>query len=624
MINNVPSMSFVSRDHELLKSEVFVSPGNSTELHFYLYENKSDAIQALENGEINILADRLNPDDVQDPAPPNVYYWASPDRILYYIGFNFNRKPLDDVVVRKALTNAIDTGTLIDNIYNGYGDGMTYVLPNYFGDWINMSAEIPQYSVYEARNGLDAAGYTDTNSDGWREYTDDGIQGNGTNIVLELLAPNNDWDPYRAAMADEIANQAFYAGLKINVVHVDINTMVNNVFVNNDFDLYLLGWYIGFTPELIFQIFKSGRFENVMHYSNPDFDALADQFYTTLDLATQINIVQDAQSILANDLPYIWLFTKLSVTAYRTDQVREILPLCGGLGNWWTTYLTNTSDGILKIGVTIDAPLNNPYFGENIQSALVNRASMENIVQIHPDTFARGGEIKVIPWLLSDYSFSLLDTDGDLVVDSQEFELTVRENVTWQDGTPFTAQDINFTIYYVNNLSTYSVQGPFFETVDLINNPPEILNNGMTIRFVTNKIYPLAESTVLNIPILPKHVFETISQTEFDSYTIDTHPELALGTGPWKLDSIIEPTHWKYVRYTNYWNGPLEENTTSGTPSNDTGEGTNETEQPAINIPGFTMETMMLSTALMTLLVTRHSRNIKKKHQEMQSDDKTT
>ena len=57
---------------------------------------------------------------------------------------------------------------------------------------------------------------------------------------------------------------------------------------------------------------------NLPGYSNPDFDALADQFRAETDSNAAAAMVREMDAIIARDVPYVVLFTTPIFEAYRT------------------------------------------------------------------------------------------------------------------------------------------------------------------------------------------------------------------------------------------------------------------------------------------------------------------
>jgi peptide/nickel transport system substrate-binding protein len=111
-------------------------------------------------------------------------------------------------------------------------------------------------------------------------------------------------------------------------------------------------------------------------------------------------------------------------------------------------------------------------------------------------------------------------------IDDKTWTVTLRDGVTWHDGTPFTAADVKFTYESyrdgIPNRHTHHVnQVP---QVDHI-----IIDDRRSVRFVCNDPCPtLGPVTFADLPILPKHIWENVKEPQ-------TYNALPIGTGPYKL-----------------------------------------------------------------------------------------
>ncbi len=89
-------------------------------VEWVMVEAESTAFTMYENDELDTI--RVPPRDIDrvraDPVLGGELYNA-PDPCTIYLGFTNNKPPLDDVRVRRALTQAIDRQGLIDNILKG-------------------------------------------------------------------------------------------------------------------------------------------------------------------------------------------------------------------------------------------------------------------------------------------------------------------------------------------------------------------------------------------------------------------------------------------------------------------------------------------------------------------------
>lgn len=112
------------------------------------------------------------------------------------------------------------------------------------------------------------------------------------------------------------------------------------------------------------------------------------------------------------------------------------------------------------------------------------------------------------------------------MLDPSSWQVTLRTGVTWQDGQPFTADDVKFTYDYYrtskpNRYSHHVNHVPTIDRIDVV--------DARTVRF--HCAYPCPEAgaiTFADLPILPKHVWQNVSDP-------GTFTGLPVGTGPYRL-----------------------------------------------------------------------------------------
>ncbi len=128
----------------------------------------------------------------------------------------------------------------------------------------------------------------------------------------------------------------------------------------------------------------------------------------------------------------------------------------------------------------------------------------------------------------------------------------LRNDVTWHDGEPFTAEDVAFTLQAVfdpkvpnssKHVLTVGGQPIRAEVVDL-----------HTVKLVLAEPFaPLLNS--IGFGILPKHVLgpALADGTFTQMWGIDTPPEKIVGTGPYRLVRYVPAQLLQYARYDKYW-----------------------------------------------------------------------
>jgi peptide/nickel transport system substrate-binding protein len=150
---------------------------------------------------------------------------------------NTTKKPLNDVVFRRALAESINIDQIVSADYGNIvaKANPTGLLPTW-SNYIDkkQAAKLGfKYNVSLAKSQLAAAGYKDTNGDGFVENKD------GSTINLRLIVPNG-WSDWMTAI-QIISQSAKDAGIKITPAFPDYNGLVDernsgkfDLVINND------------------------------------------------------------------------------------------------------------------------------------------------------------------------------------------------------------------------------------------------------------------------------------------------------------------------------------------------------------------------------------------------------
>ncbi len=142
----------------------------------------------------------------------------------------------------------------------------------------------------------------------------------------------------------------------------------------------------------------------------------------------------------------------------------------------------------------------------------------------------------------------------------REWVFYLREDVKWNDGMPFSADDVVFTF---NNL-IYNPKIPSSASdilkVDGENFKVEKIDD-YTVKFTLSSSYaPFLMAMGINI--LPKHSLEgVVKEDKFNSFwTLDSEPDSIIGTGPFKLYRYIPGQLVELVSNEYYWKKDKDEN----------------------------------------------------------------
>ena len=145
----------------------------------------------------------------------------------------------------------------------------------------------------------------------------------------------------------------------------------------------------------------------------------------------------------------------------------------------------------------------------------------------------------VIPWLAKSW---------DISEDGLTYSFDLEQGVTWHDGQPFTAEDVEFSFAYYQN-------HPFNWTGD-IRQIDSVTSSGdhKVIFKLKNKYAPFLSDLVGIVPIIPKHVWEKIDKP------VEYRDAAALtGTGPYILEQYDEKSgQYLFKANPNYFKGEVK------------------------------------------------------------------
>ena len=177
-----------------------------------------------------------------------------------------------------------------------------------------------------------------------------------------------------------------------------------------------------------------------------------------------------------------------------------------------------------------------------------------------------------ISWLTDEVEPSLAEswTHSD---DGLTWTFSLRKDVTWHDGTPFTAHDVEFTfnrIIYneeINSSSRATFNFRFLDEATGTWTEAEMTVTALddhTIQCVLPVSFaPFLRS--MGTAIYPKHILEPyVDDGIFNEvWDIDTDPAEIIGTGPFTIERYVPKEHVVLSRNPNYW---LEDNAGNSLP----------------------------------------------------------
>lgn len=137
--------------------------------------------------------------------------------------------------------------------------------------------------------------------------------------------------------------------------------------------------------------------------------------------------------------------------------------------------------------------------------------------------------------------------NGGVTDDGLSVTWSLREGVTWHDGTPFTSKDVKFTWEYASDPETASVTAAVFKPIESIDTPDDY-----TVAITFSKPNPAGFEvfTGRNGMIIPEHIFRDAMGTDSRNAGANLKP---VGTGPYVVTEFRPGDVVLYNRYDGYW-----------------------------------------------------------------------
>lgn len=127
--------------------------------------------------------------------------------------------------------------------------------------------------------------------------------------------------------------------------------------------------------------------------------------------------------------------------------------------------------------------------------------------------------------------------------DATTFEVTLREGLTWSDGEPLTAEDVKFTYELGQKYAAIWFSNMWNYLAGL-----EAVDATHLVFTFTDPLYQEFENNLYNIPIVPKHLWESRSEEDI---TVGTN-EKPVGSGAYLYLTHAEDRNI-WVRNENWW-----------------------------------------------------------------------
>ncbi len=223
-----------------------------------------------------------------------------PSFSFVYLGLNHNLPLFKDKRVRQAIAYAINKQEIIDGVLLGMGKPANGPFPPQ--SWAyNRDVKDYGYNPQKASEILKKLGWIDT-GDGYLKKDEN---------IFEFTLMTNQGNKMRSLTAEIIQAQLKKVGIKVNIRIVEWSALIHQFIDKRQFEALVMGWGLSRDPDQ-FALWHSSQVKpgqyNFISYSNPDVDRLLIEGRRTLDIKKRAQIYHKLHSIMAEDLPVIFLF----------------------------------------------------------------------------------------------------------------------------------------------------------------------------------------------------------------------------------------------------------------------------------------------------------------------------
>ena len=325
------------KEYKLTVNEDYYGEKPYTDINFKFYAAFADAVNALNNNEIDGLSyvpSELR-GDIITPKTFNFYDLYLPQTTVIF--FNQEKNPaLADKALRQAMAYAIDKNFLINDLLNGGAYGVSGpILPNSFA-YYNEQKKY-DYNVSEAEKLLDSIDWkiqevtaeiiAEAEAQIESEEEDDDARVKAEKIIqagigawrkkdgnfLTINLRTIDREEYQK-IVDGIKNYWEAIGIKVVVEIIQANQAQAMVIKPRDYEALFYGQVLGADPDPYAFWHSSQTGEqgfNIANFVNKDVDKLLEDARLTSEISIRQENYQKFQKIIAEDVPAIFMYSPL-------------------------------------------------------------------------------------------------------------------------------------------------------------------------------------------------------------------------------------------------------------------------------------------------------------------------
>jgi len=266
-------------------------------VEFSIIKDEQSSILSLQRGEIDLYP-RMGSTHIPTlEGTHNII--VTEQNLMQILSLNNKVKPFDDLRVRQAIAYAMNPQEIIDTLDAGLGKpigtNMSPVMKNYY----NIETEgTYTHNIEKAKELLKEAGYE-----------------NGFEFTLSL--PTN--YRFHADTGVIISEQLKKVGIKANLVEVEWGTWLKDIYAGRKYEGTIIALDGKIEPYDILNRYISNHRRNFMNYESKEYDTVMKKITQITNEKTKIELYKEAQMILAQDIPVVFIMAPAGIIATNKD-----------------------------------------------------------------------------------------------------------------------------------------------------------------------------------------------------------------------------------------------------------------------------------------------------------------
>jgi peptide/nickel transport system substrate-binding protein len=264
------------------------------------------------------LVTYLSPKDLKEIRGDRQLQVVPYDALSFsFVAINTQSQPLNDKRVRQAISHALNRKEMLQAFFQG--EGMLISGPFSPTSWAyNLDVEPYAHNPERARKLLGAAGLQDKDQDGiWEDAS-------GKPVQLDFVVPIAGESQMLKRVA--LALQAYLAevGLTTKLRFLEWQNWKEDVLGKHDYDLTIASWDFDDSANIV-SLFHSSSAKpwgnNFVQFQNPKVDSMLTESQITNDFDKRRAIYKKLHAIIADEVPYAFLWTLKHHAAHRSNLV---------------------------------------------------------------------------------------------------------------------------------------------------------------------------------------------------------------------------------------------------------------------------------------------------------------